>query len=125
MLPPPTTEDETVLPLPVTIGLLISHPDNFIRPLITSPFARFLFRTFPNPRNHADEMKNQSTVSPPLSDPLSPSSLPPSLPQVQMHLRICLRHCTASDYALFPLSIILVIHVTPSIEFFIQMTTSK
>ena len=47
-LPPPTTESETVLPLPFAIDLPRCLSD-FIRPFITSPFAHFLFRTFPNP----------------------------------------------------------------------------
>ena len=83
-LPPPNLEDETVLPLPVaiSISLFIGHPDDCIRPLIASPFAHFLFRT---------------SLKPPLSDPLSPSS---SLPYVRMHLRVCLKHCTASASAL-------------------------
>lgn len=36
---PPTTEGEIVSPLPVATDPLISHPDDFFQPLITSPFT--------------------------------------------------------------------------------------
>ena len=51
----------------------------------------------------------------PLSNPLSPYSLPTSFPYVRIRLRMYLKHYTASDYALFSLLFILLIHVTPSI----------
>ena len=99
------------------MDLLISHPDDVIRPPIVSPFARFLFPHILYPPNHVDKIPKplslrynvtsiRSLLA--LSSPISPS-VPPHVAET-LH-GFCLRIMSS-------IHTILVDHIVPFIEFF-------
>ena len=120
-LPPPTTEDETFLPLLVAIDLLLGPPDDVIRPRITSPLPNSCSTHSLNPPNHVDEILNPLSLRYSVTSLRSPLALFSSLfspirPSVPPHVSetlhgFCLR-ITSSIH------IMLVIRIVSFIESF-------